>query len=105
MPKLVFRVTGIPLWATASDIEEILLLGEEVKIQRMTITPSCYGDDTQTAIVQFEPSAPKYLEEVVSGSLQDRQISMCGSDINIDKNFYGFTQLYRIEDDAKITAE
>ncbi|KAI5841055.1 hypothetical protein DFP73DRAFT_516555 [Morchella snyderi] len=105
MPKLVFRVTGIPLWATASDIKDVLLLGEEVKIERMTITPSCYGDGTQTAIVQFEPCPPKYLEKVVSGSLQDRQRSMYGSDINIDKNFYGLTQLYRIEDEAKIAAD
>jgi hypothetical protein len=63
---------------------------------RLGSCSSCYGDRTQTALLEFTPRAPSILLDYLKDkSNKGYMISHpSGEDITIDQDFYGLTQLY-----------
>ncbi|KAF8242522.1 hypothetical protein K440DRAFT_565337, partial [Wilcoxina mikolae CBS 423.85] len=106
----VFRVVGIHQEATKDALIAALcaefLDHEKDIIIDATIVPSCDGtDDTNTGLVCFYPYTPRFLESLYEGR-EDVQIEKSEiGDLNIDKNFYGLTQLYPTIPGGKITAD
>lgn len=100
----VYRVTGVPHTATLDNLKDVLskeFSSEESSITiKATLFPSCYGDRTQTGLIQFEPTLPAFL-----GGVSDYQLDMGESGLDIDQDFYGLTQLYPTEAGVKIPAE
>lgn len=96
----VFRVTGIPNGATMDDLtaafSEFSSDGITLDLKKTTISPSCYGDGTQTALVQFTPRAPACLEALPNGGGYGIEYDPT-HDIHIDNHFYGLTPLYRTQ--------
>lgn len=92
----VFRVTGIPLTATVDELHdalsELLSEGITVNTKHTTISPSCHDKTTQNALIQFTPYPPLILTNLPTNDCY--QIQFGNTDINIDKDFYGLTQLY-----------
>ena len=110
----VFRVTGLP--ASQPDDELTLSLKAaiddnlaEEERQKQTasiaIAPSCYDDDEKVALVEFHGGAPAFLSRLKDNPLGDWQVEMGDMDINFDKHFFGFTQLYTPKADSQVTAE
>jgi len=110
----VFRVTGLPLDKSELDIKTTLsetihdLLTEDER-QRFGLTiacvPSCDSNQTSTALLEFKGGTPKFLSQLDVNPLGDWQIEMGDEDINFDRHFFGFTQLYPTAPDQPITAE
>lgn len=72
------------------------------------IVPSCNASiSDQTAIVLFLPSTPRFLKPVEHDKtgITERQVKVDSSILNIDRNFFGMTQLFRPADDAEILME
>jgi hypothetical protein len=71
------------------------------------IIPCCYNRSQRSALVHFTGRDPKMTPKFTlypNGEPRDEfQISVGSADINFDRNFYGFTQMYATEGD--ITAE
>lgn len=104
----VFRVTGIPLATTLDHLITILTteFSSETDIRpdidNCSLSPSCYDERNQTALIQFTPRAPRPLESLANND--DYLIDIgSGYDIAIDQDFYGLTQLYPTTE--PITAE
>jgi len=70
---------------------------------RIEILPSCYHDDTRSALLHFDGGVPKFLQSCAKQLVEERQIDVYDIDLNIDRNFYGFTQMYATAEN--ITAE
>lgn len=96
----VFRVRGIPDGATmdnlAAAFSEFSSDGITLDLNKTTMCQSCYGDGTQTALVQFTPHAPDILETLPNGKGHGIKYAK-HHDIWIDKDFYGLTPLYRTQ--------
>lgn len=95
----VFRVRGIPSGVTKSDSEAALsrvfgTMGVTLDHTRITITPSCFGDGTSTALVQAKPHAQCALDKLGVGESHQVPLGIHNAMIRIDKDFYGLTQLY-----------
>jgi hypothetical protein len=72
----------------------------------ITIVPSCYESDTQrVALVQFRGEVPRFLHELRVDPLGDWQVEMGDNDINFDCHFFGFTQLYTLDENKPVDAE
>ncbi|KAI9677233.1 MAG: hypothetical protein M1822_008182 [Bathelium mastoideum] len=101
----VFRITGLPspqsddeLKAALTDaIERFLSTEELLNIQiRTSIVPSCYNDEQEkVALVQFDGAIPEFLGKLSKNPLDDWQVEVDSNDLNFDRHFSGFTQLYR----------
>ena len=116
MPKnprsTVFRVSGLPLdeaevnvKAKLLDTINALLTDEERQRIEVLISciPSCEDDQTQSALVDFKWGIPEFLSEL--GILENFPIVMGETDINFDRHFFGFTQLYATVPEHNVTAE
>jgi hypothetical protein len=105
----VFRVGGIRCDATVEELKAALSARfldneKDTKIEA-TITPPCDStDDTNAGLVCFIPRAPAYLSPLNTGD-DDLQIDTEVGELNLDKNFYGLTQLYPTPPGQTITAE
>jgi hypothetical protein len=100
----VFRAIGLPMDATVSDIEGLqrfLVDGEKLNLVdgSSSIVPSCYPDDSMSALFGVRLPLPKFLDRARF------TFSLRGKDIRIDRDFFGFTQLYPTEQDKPILAE
>ena len=112
----VFRVTGLPTTQPDNELDTLLkgaiyseLLEEERSgIQISTVVlPSCNDErHERVALVDFRGGVPKFLSTLMVDPLGDWQIEMGeGTDINFDRHFFGFTQLYAPQPDVPISAE
>jgi len=110
----VFRVRGIPDTTSREQLERAITEDfqddeKEIKTQ-LSITPSCASDGSQTALLEFTPRHPQYLDDVVNDPLGETSYMIeinpeACLDISIDMNFYGLTQLYPTTPGEKIVAE
>ncbi|KAJ5496628.1 hypothetical protein N7463_008615 [Penicillium fimorum] len=120
----IFRVTGLARDQSDMELEAALKEAltanfsneERYSIQtEIAIVLSCYHfDQERMALVQFDSNAPQtlskqvvpqFLSELEVNPLQDWQIQMGDTDINIDCHFHGFTQLYTPPNDEPVTAD
>lgn len=111
----VFRVTGLSRERPDGDLETTLqeaisdnfTSDERSQIKaEITIVPSCYEIDTQrVALVQFRGGMPEFLAELRVNPLGDWQVEMGDVDINFDCHFFGFTQLYTLNEKETVIAE
>lgn len=93
-----FRASNIPTKTTIEQLKEVIsreLTPEEnatIGIE-ITLTASCTNNGvTQTAIIKFKPETPAFL---TGGGLErGYQIEVGDTDVEIDQDFYGLTQLY-----------
>jgi hypothetical protein len=111
----VFRVTGLirdlndeVLKASLrATIDENFFIDEKSQIEmEIAIVPSCYESDRERmALVQFRGGVPAFLLELIDNPLGDWQLVMGNADINFDRHFFGFTQLYMPVENELIIAE
>ncbi|KUM55983.1 hypothetical protein ACN42_g11249, partial [Penicillium freii] len=109
----VFRVTGLSREQPDGDLETTLrealnnnFTNEERSriTAAITIVPSCYESVTQrVALVQFRGGLPQFLHSL--DSLGDWQVEMEDDDINFDCHFFGFTQLYTLDENKPVDAD
>ena len=111
----VFRVTGLPGDQTGDQLAARLRLVIDEKLQeherlqivaKVALVPSCRNDEeTSIALVEFAEGIPQFLSELVKNPLGDWQVEMDDMDINFDRHFFGFTQLYATEPEKAVIAE
>lgn len=109
----VFRVTGLPLDKPESEVRSTLaetirgLLTDDEQQYEVVIacTPTCDGSQTLSALVEFKGGDPKFLSQLEHDPLGDWQVEMGDDDINFDRHFFGFTQLYPTTLGHPVTAE
>ena len=110
----VFRVTGLPIDKAELDVKSRLfqtihdLLTEDERqhiMVHITCIPSCDSDQTLSALVEFKGGNAKFLSELDSDPLGEWQVEMGDEDINFDRHFFGFTQLYPTAPSQPVTAE
>ena len=104
----VFRAVGLPTDVTTSDFQELrrfLKDGEELDLIDEAIVPSCPPDYTLTGLFGVKPPLPSFLDKKTSGSAPIFSFSLRGEDVEIDRNFFGLTQLYPTEPGKPIVAE
>ncbi|KAI5843119.1 ankyrin repeat-containing domain protein [Morchella snyderi] len=111
MPDECFRARQIPRRYTLDSLIQVLerlpheLEGEDITVdrRRSSLVQCCYSPSTrQTAIIHFSPRPPTTLDRLRFGSTYSLEISPQDSDILIDKNFYGLTQLYTPSKNIKL---
>ncbi|OQU98905.1 Ankyrin repeat-containing protein [Cladophialophora immunda] len=92
------RARNVPLGFTAESVKNIIYLRFEASekstiTSKITLAPTCTDNgETQTAIIKFRPSMPRFLSRL---SEKREQIEVEGTrDIDIDQDFFGLTQLY-----------
>ena len=104
----VFRAVGLPVDATPSDFQDLrrfLKDGEELNLIDEAIVPSCPLDDTLTGVFGVKHPLPSFLDKQTSGSTPIFSFCLRGEDVEIDRNFFGFTQLYPTAPEKLIVAE
>jgi hypothetical protein len=110
----VFRVAGLPtdkaetdvLLTLTNTIRGLMTEDELKNIHFQTIgIPSCDGSDTSNALLDFKGGTPEFLSLLEREPLQDYQVEMGDVDINFDRHFFGFTQLYPTSPNHRVTAE
>ena len=110
----VFRVTGLPEDQTDEQLAARLRLVIDEKLQeherleivaKVAVVPSCQNGETSIALVEFAGGTPQFLSELVKNPLGDWQVEIDDTDINFDRHFFGFTQLYATEPGKAVIAE
>lgn len=109
----VFRISGLLARksdeAVEIDLRRIItenLSDVEAKFRFTTaIVPSCNDDARRVALVEFHDGVPKFLHALMANPLGGWQIGTSHGDINFDRHFFGFTQLYTPNPKTPITAE
>ncbi|KAK2788839.1 hypothetical protein FQN53_003026 [Emmonsiellopsis sp. PD_33] len=106
----VFRARGVPSDVSDSEFISFLernLLEEERTIVEFSVAlvPSPYGDESQNALVEVQGVIPQFLSELNRDPLRELQLNMDGGDINIDRHFHGFTQLYTTQPEYGVSAD
>jgi hypothetical protein len=109
----VFRVTGLPLNKPESEVRSTLaeiihsLLTDDEQQYELAIAciPTCDGSRNLSALVEFKGGNPKFLSQLEHDPLGDWQVVMGDDDINFDRHFFGFTQLYPTTLGHPVTAE
>jgi hypothetical protein len=78
-------------------------LGEERKRLKIgiEIIPCCYREGQRSALVHFVGGDPKFTFDQDGQPKEEFQISVDSADINFDRNFYGFTQMYATKGDIE----
>jgi hypothetical protein len=110
----VFRVTGLSRKLPHENLKTELHRAlndnftdderSQIKTE-ITIVPSCYESDSQrVALVQFRGGVPQFLSELRVNPLGDWQVEMGDDEISFD-NFFGFTQLYVMDDNEPVVTE
>ncbi|KAL7270570.1 hypothetical protein RUND412_006716 [Rhizina undulata] len=109
----VFRIKNIPAKFEVPDLERILreqLSDDECGVKiNTTFVPSCYRAQcgTKWALVDFKPM-PRFLLDVSSDKTKSLKYYLeleDGQILSIDINFYGFTQLYDVQEGQEIAAD
>lgn len=95
----VFRVSALRPETTVDDLNAALTSefaseeeGVAVDTSRTTISQSCYGAKSRTALIQFRGAAPRALNALDGARSYAFEIG--NTEVDIDKHFYGLTQLY-----------
>jgi hypothetical protein len=111
----VLRVTGLSRELTDGDLTTALqeaindnFTDDEKSHSKVdiSIVPSCYEDNTQrVALVQFRGGVPQFLDELRVDPLGEWQVEIGDTDINFDCHFFGFTQLYTLDENKPVDAE
>lgn len=105
----VFRVTGIPLdkseVALTQEVRDLLTEDEQQYEVTVAYIPTCDGSPYLSALVQFKGGKPEFLSQLQDDPLGDWQVVLGGEDINFDRHFHGFTQLYPTTPGSPVTAE
>jgi hypothetical protein len=104
----VFRAVGLPMDAVPSDFQKLrrfLKDGEELNLIEEAIVPSCPPSDTLAGLFGVRPPLPSFLAKQTNGSTPVFAFSLRGEDVEIDRKFLGFTQLYPTESEKPILAE
>jgi protein SERAC1 len=112
---IVFRVTGLPSHQTDDELTARLKsfitenLQEEERLgiyPKIGLVPSCHEHGHgPTALVDFVAGIPCFLSHLIENPLGDWPMEMDDHDINFDRHFHGFTQLYATEPGAAVTAD
>ena len=111
---IVFRVSNLP--ALGSDIELRETLEAFVKDKlvddekskpsfEVDLVPCCDGNNAKVALIEFKGGVPAFLASLTANAMGDWQETMGNTDINFDRHFLGFTQLYTPTPSLPITAE
>jgi hypothetical protein len=111
--SVVFRVTGLPIGKAEEVISSLkavinqhLTSSESSELQyTVSAIPSCDDEHTSAALVDFKIGVPEFLNYLVEHPLVDYPIETDDGDINFDRHFFGFTQLYYPEAASPVTAE
>lgn len=104
----VVRIQNVPPEISAEALKELLRQtcnDDERAIGTIEVhlVPSCtLRDESQAALVKFNPALPAKLGDL---NKADYQIATSAAILNVDKNFYGLTQLYPTVDLRSIGAE
>ncbi|KAI9765188.1 MAG: hypothetical protein M1840_007781 [Geoglossum simile] len=92
-----FRACNICPETDAESIKTAIL--KEAPDENQTIdivvalVPSCTGSgESQTALIHFTPHPPRFLNQLPPGG--EDQLKVDNTDVNIDRDFFGLTQLY-----------
>jgi hypothetical protein len=111
----VFRVTGLPSDQTDEELDSSLksfidenLQQEErsVIFSKVDLVPSCHNDGQRSiALVEFVWGVPQFLSPLMKNPLADWPMVMGDTDINFNRHFHGFTQLYATETGEAVNAE
>jgi protein SERAC1 len=99
--SVVFRVTGLAI-GKAEEIEASLtatikhrLSPSESQLKyTVSAIPSCEDEHTSAALVDFKDKVPLFLNQLVEDPLADCPVETDNGDVNFDRHFFGFTQLY-----------
>ena len=108
--SIVYRIRGLSPHCTEAELRDILescLSEDEIAVfhPKISIVPSCYHDDsTCTALLTADVSL-QFLSELNENPLIDWPIETNDGDLNFDRHFHGFTQLYPTAKGKPITAE
>lgn len=102
------RIQNVSVETSIEALKELLLHNcnddeRSVIAIEVSLVPSCtVRDGSRAALVKFSPALP-----AVFGDLNktDYQIETSTAILNVDKNFYGLTQLYPTVDSRGISAE
>ena len=110
----VFRVSDLPALGSDNELHESLkavvddnLVGDErSKLSfRIDLVPSCDDNNAKVALIEFYERVPAFLAGLTVDTLGNWQVDMGDNDINFDRHFLGFTQLYTPNPDLPTTAE
>jgi hypothetical protein len=109
----IFRVTGLPCdeavdvkSALAKTVQDLLTEDEKERLQvEIECIPACDESPTSNALIEFKGGNPGFLSALDHNPLGDWQVEMGDEDINIDRHFFGFTQMYPTASDRPVTAE
>jgi hypothetical protein len=102
------RVQNVSVETSVEALKELLLHScSDDERKRITIevslVPSCTTrDGSQVALVKSNPALPAAFGDL---NKTDYQIDTSTAILNVDKNFYGLTQLYPTADSRSISAE
>lgn len=111
---LVFRASGLPATQPDDQLKASLkaAIVENLKAEEkatadfsVDIVPSCYDNALKVALVEFYSKPPAFLSAVAEAQQNEEQIRMGESELNFDRNFLGFTQLYSPEPHSPTTVE
>lgn len=111
----VFRITGLP----ADQLDDILETNlretltenfteaEKSEITAdITILPDCdLNSQAKICLIHFNSKIPQFLSKLVRNPLAEFQIMMGKVQINFDRHFLRFTQLYATSKGVPISAE
>jgi hypothetical protein len=104
-----FRVTGFHNNQAESDIRSkinyLMTEDERQRVVAISCIPSCDGSQTTNALVEFRGGNPKFLSHLDHDPLGDWQVEIGDEDINFDRHFFGFTQLYPTAPGVAVAAE
>ncbi len=104
----VVRVQNVPVETSIEALKELLLhtCNEEerpVITVEVSLVPSCtVRDGSRAALAKFNPVLPAVFGDL---NTTDYQIEASTAILNVDKNFYGLTQLYPTIESGSISAE
>jgi hypothetical protein len=113
--KFVFRARGFPKEAKIAHLTQALKgrLSEDEKLclidRETAIVPSCSSRpeeaSTQTVLFSLHPPVPAFLAKLAKQPSKSVILEICDTDVTIDMQFLGFTQLYPIDQGKPIIAE
>jgi hypothetical protein len=100
--SVVFRVTGLSVGkaeeivtSLTAIINQRLSPSELLQVKYTVFTIPSYDDiHTSSALVDFENGIPAFLNHLDKHPLEDHPVETDHGDINFDRHFFGFTQLY-----------
>jgi hypothetical protein len=111
--SVVFRVTGLSV-GKAGDIVASLraIINQHLSPSELSqlqyivsAIPLCDEVRTSAVLVDFKNGVPSFLDYLCKYPLEDYQLETDYGDINFDRHFFGFTQLYHPDPARQIDVE